>query len=162
MAIRMGKTRFNRASERVVAVVGLLADAGVPDAIELVDRRGGKNNLQAHAAHLTPLAVAFLLRHPRNVGLIAQGIRLRGALSGRERVWGKVREAFVQFVQASSGERVSREIRTRRPLTIGEVAHTYLPEGWGGSHTTGGAGASTLKRALKIAAHALATVGHRG
>lgn len=157
MATQKMKERFKQTSRMVQAAIFLLADAGVPDAIELVERRSGKNNLQAHAAHLTPLAVMLLLRHGSLIGVLARGTRLREALSGRERIWSQLRHPVVRFIGTSGRERVSQTIRTRKPLTISEVAQTYLPLAWGGSHGTGGAGASTLKRALKLAAHALVT-----
>jgi hypothetical protein len=159
MPAHKGGASYVKAADLLVPMIRLLSKADVPDAVELVERRQGKNNLQAHAAHLVRLAVKFLLENKRLISPLAQRTRLWAPLSGREDVWTRVQGPFVSFIAKTNSKKVSVTIRTGQPITVGKVAHTYLPQVWGGSHKTGGAGASTLKRALKLAGHILRAFG---
>ena len=149
-------SRFENAVADVRQAIRLLGRAAVPDAVELLQRRSGKNNLQAHAEHLTRLAALFLLEHPKLAAELAEKTDLEASLSGRERIWGGLAGPFRTFVNKRGSAVVSREIASGVQLSVASLANTYLPVTWGGSHETGGGGASSLKRALKIGAHAFA------
>ena len=141
-----------KASETIIRT---LARFGIPDAQELIDRSHGKNNLQAHEKHLLRLAILFLRTKPSIGKMVRNNTYLNRPLSGRKPVWDRVANDFRQFARRHSGDVVSSTMRTNNPLTVEKICQTYLPDIWGGRHITGGAGAGTLKRAIKLLAHGL-------
>lgn len=135
----------------------LLHRARVPDASMLVARAAGHQNLQAHAQHLTGLAASFLAADPASRKAVANGTTLSQSLSGKERVWPTVQNRFARFIQNQGSRVVSKELKSGRSLSAKGVVDTYLPVSWGGTQTKGGGGISTLKRAIKIGSHVLAS-----
>ena len=132
----------------------LLARAGISDARVLVDRAAGKQNLQAHARHLVALAAVFLSSDSTARRLLV-GISLTRQVP--DSVWQQVQQRFLSYLRRSGTRVVSQAMRSGQRLTARKVADTYLPVSWGGTQGTGGGGVSTLKRALRLGAHAIDT-----
>lgn len=155
MSILIRDPAFQVALKAEEAIIRNFAKFGIPDAQELIDRSKGKNNLQAHEKHLLRVAVAFLRAKPKIAQIVRSHTSLDEVLDGRQAMWDSVANEFCKFVRRRGGDIASSTMRSNNPLTVTQISVTYLPDTWAGSHITGGAGASTLKRAIKLLAHAL-------
>jgi hypothetical protein len=151
---------FNALVAGTEEMIRVLANAGNPDAESLVLRTLGWNNLQGHARALVPLAVWFYLKNPSHLSVIRASTTLatnmgRGSSEARAGFWRQVQRDLRSSLSADGSDRLAVGDQTRSPETAAAVARTYLPQAFGGSHRSGGAGATVLKRTLKILSHVL-------
>lgn len=132
----------------------------IPDAGALIVREQGEHNLQGHARRVMPLAVWLVIRRPDLLNLIRSKTKLSNEMTAssseaRLAIWGQVKDAITNELSKGGSDLVSVADRANTPTTANEIAHTYLGAGYGGGQTSGGAGNTVLKRALKLLAHVL-------
>ena len=153
-------THFKADCDKLASHVALLSAKGVPDAIAISDREDNVNNLSGHAHSIVPLAVAFARAYPHHLETLKRrtdlhhGMGQSGSQEARDpALWDSIKADMQSFVATRGGDVVADARRSGEPQTVAKVADAYLSERYGGSHTTGGAGDTTLKRSLKLLAH---------
>ena len=152
---------FGALNAATQAIIGALAREGISDATSLERRAAGVHNLQGHARALIPLALWVAVRRPDLLPVIRQNTRLDVEMDNHSQ---ETRAAFWDQVK-ESGSRCFRnadrtEFQSARRTMLQKLRPRSLSDSYGGSHTTGGAGDTVLKRTLKP--HVLPLVhGHR-
>ena len=154
---------FGALNAATQAIIGALAREGISDATSLERRAAGVHNLQGHARALIPLALWVAVRRPDLLPVIRQNTRLDVEMDNhsqetRAAFWDQVKESVIALLQERGQDRVSVGEADDVPETATAIAGTYLSDSYGGSHTTGGAGDTVLKRTLKLLAHVLPLV----
>lgn len=154
--------QFQARREALEAMIAALALPGArcDDAVALVRRQLGWNNLQGHARALVPLALWFALRHRPLLRTVRNRTSLRvemnrGSAEARDDVWLDVQQELRADLAAQGNDIVSIGPQANSPSTARAIARTYLSADYGGRHALGGAGNTVLKRTLKILAHTL-------
>lgn len=159
MADLTADKEFQTAVAKARRLIEREAKGGSEDAVALVERKNGKNNLQGHYNSLVPLAVLLASEYPDLLEDIRSGTRLshnmgRGSYEARKsNVWSPVKKAVRKLQKARGSDVVAGELRSGRPQTVNQVSKTYLSKRYGGSHPHGGGGDTVLKRTLKLLAH---------
>ena len=145
------------ATERVIDVLAL---GGVRDAIRLVDRAAGWNNLQGHMRAIVPLTVWVAWRRPELLCTIRAETNLDHEMSSssqeaRAAFWEDVKSALTLLLDQHGDDHVAIGVQANSPETARDIASTYLSSDYGGGQSTGGGGTTVLKRTLKLLAHTL-------
>lgn len=136
------------------------ATKNIPDANALIVREEGKHNLQGHARRVMPLAVWLVIRRPDLLNLIRSKTKLTNEMTAssseaRSAIWGQVKDAISNELSKAGADVISDADRANTPITAIDIADTYLSSEYGGGQTSGGAGNTVLKRALKLLAHVI-------
>jgi hypothetical protein len=137
-----------------------LPGARCPDAVKVVMRVAGWNNLQGHARALVPLAIWFAFHHPQLCSDIRDATSLRKEMTSasteaRDAVWQMVQATLKSDLATLGGDIVATGLQTNSPSTVKKILKTYCSDRYGGSHGKGGAGDTVFKRTLKILSHTL-------
>jgi hypothetical protein len=161
MANYTTRTDFILTMKLLEKAISTYSASNVKDAKALTDRKSGKHNLQGHARAVIPLAVWLAFQEPS----ILQPIRRRTTLSSGmtahsseardSRSWSPVKKALKKHLALAGGDVVAPSAKSNSPDTPAKIAATYLGNDYGGGQTTGGAGNTVLKRALKLLAHTI-------
>lgn len=150
---------FRAAVDGLHTSIETLAQANVPDAVRLWNRRNGGNNLQAHYSSIVPLAVWLSRRYPQHLPRLRAGTSLRhdmthgSAEGGNRRLWHPIQQDMICYLNHSGADVVAEAMATGSPQSGSTVASTYLSTRYGGGQTSGRAGDTVLKRTLKLVAH---------
>ncbi len=151
---------FEAAVAAAEEVIYSMAKSGVPDARMLAARTAGWNNLQGHAHSIVPLAVLLVRRYPsvltktRRHTDLGRNMANRSTEARDTTVWSPVQAHLKKIITSRGTDIISETIRSGRPQSIADIAHTYLSRRYGGGQSSGGAGDTVLKRTLKLLAHA--------
>jgi hypothetical protein len=139
------------------ATIESLAGDRVPDAVALMQRAAGKNNLQGHYNALLPLAVLIARTDPSLLSHVKSRTSLlhnMGAGSSEARsatIWKPVEADSQTIIRTRSSDVLT--VMLSGGLCRVRDAATYLSPTFGGAQVRGGGGNTVLKRTIKLLAH---------
>ncbi|WP_214793969.1 MULTISPECIES: hypothetical protein [unclassified Exiguobacterium] len=148
---------FNAKVTGTLSMIEQLAHDDIPDAMQLISRRDGTQNLSGHYQKIIPLAIRFSIFNPDLLARVKSNTYLENSMDPhnadtRSEIWEEVKAAMITLVE-NNGNDVVITNSDSHPSSVKEIADTYLSTRYGGSHTTGGAGDTVFKRTLKLLAH---------
>jgi hypothetical protein len=149
---------FNDEISKLENNVRGLAKKKIPDALALLDRECGVHNLQGHARRLMPLAVWLVIRRPDLIDEVKRCTNLKNQMTShsveaRGSFWNFVKSAMKSEIKKNGKDIISSSDKSNAPITVEEIARTYLSIDYGGGQVNGGGGNTVLKRSLKIISH---------
>jgi len=161
MANYKRKTDFILVHDLLVNAIRGYSAAKIKDAQALTDREGGMHNLQGHTRAVIPLAVWIAYKEPSLLPKIKKGTTLKGEMTGHSveardnQIWGPLKKAMKRHLKLTGIDVIAEKTKANSPDSAAKIASTYLSDDYGGGQTSGGAGNTVLKRALKLLAHTL-------
>jgi hypothetical protein len=162
MANYTKKLEFNTAVEGIRRMIESLAAAQVADAVSLVNRGKGWNNLQGHSRCVIALAVWLVRKHPGALAPLRKATALKHSMTKtstearHKHLWKAIAKMLcAELVKSGSDVILPPGAKSTSPQTAQHVASTYLSTAFGGGQVGGGAGNTVLKRTLKLLAHLL-------
>jgi hypothetical protein len=151
--------RFAGLCRTTDAIIDESAAEGSEDAISLLDRAAGVNNLQGHMA-IVPLTMWLVMQRPDLLRIVrdetnfnVEMARYSQETSGE--FWEDVKDALIDLLEQHGDDRIIIGERITSPETPTHIANTYLSDDYGGGQVGGGGGTIVLKRTLKLLAHRL-------
>lgn len=116
------------------------------DASEIVDRFYGKSNLQGHIKHMFYGCLFFFYENPGMLRKIPSDLLSRGRVHWSDEQWVTDWKKYLSEHSRQSFENIAFAY---------PILSTYLPEGLGGTQTSGGASSGNFKKVIFLLAKML-------
>ena len=146
--------RFAELRRTTEAIIEESAAESNEDAISLLERAAGVNNLQGHMA-IVPLTVWLVRQRPDLLRIIRDETNLNVEMARHSQetsgeFWENVKDALMDLLEQHGDDRIIVGERINSPETPIHIANTYLSHDYGGGQVGGGGGTIVLKRTLKL------------